>query len=207
MFLHEFAAVGGWEVSAEYSTIDAGVRKADVLNYAHRAFLQEKMPQYFDEITPGVFQHKWTEIDSRVSKESIFEDNYVSKHDAAQKLARDIDTFAENNKLDNVVVVYSGSTERCSKLPDQSYEEYLHTLLNDVDDEVSPSQLYAAGTCLSRHGKVFINAAANNTCDIGGLQKLAYASSVVSMPRTLAQVCTSSMNGSMRFKAMCQPLI
>jgi myo-inositol-1-phosphate synthase len=78
----------------------------------------------------------------------------------------DIDRFAEEHKLEHVIVVYSGNTEANVEDVAQTSNDLLTQLLDD-DPRVTPSTVYALAAATASTRCTFINTAAQNTITPG----------------------------------------
>ena len=131
--------------------------KSGVLNYLD---LQESK-DFLSTIKPAkaVFNQKFVKnIDASNKKENI------SHRKSIELLKEDIEKFKKEKNIDNMVMLWSASTE--VYFESQSFNQSLDDLekaLDDNNSEVSPSQLYAY-TALSM-GIPFINGAPNMTVD------------------------------------------
>jgi myo-inositol-1-phosphate synthase len=163
----------GWDVSSVTSVREAA-KQAGVLS---DKIIDELIPENGPMVLPGIWRDGFTTINGKLRADVIrghetHKNEGIVPMEVCRVLANDIDTFAECLDLERVIVMYSGSTERNVNLPDDiDYAELLESV--DVDKLVSPSQMYAVAACIARTRCVFINAAAQQTCGLRGLQRFA----------------------------------
>ncbi|RME26119.1 MAG: inositol-3-phosphate synthase, partial [Deltaproteobacteria bacterium] len=161
---------GGWDVF--HDDCYEAAMKSQVLE---KALIDELKP-FLSEIKPmaAVF-------DSRFVKKLRGDTSNVKKDDTlwqkAEALMRDIDEFAERNKVDRMVMVWCGSTEAYLSPTDvhkdlASFEKGL----KENDPAIAPSMVYAYAAL--KKGIPYANGAPNLTVDIPALQELAEKNSV-----------------------------
>lgn len=96
----------------------------------------------------------------------------ATKWDAAQELIKDIETFKKANKVNRVVIVWTGSTEKY--LEQSAVHETIASFeagLKNNDVNIAPSMVYAYAAV--SQGIPFINGAPNLTTDIPAIVQLA----------------------------------
>lgn len=84
----------------------------------------------------------------------------TSVKSAIEFISRDIKNFRFEYDLDQVVVVWSGSTERMSKIDWNTEEEMMRDIDSD-NTEISPSMVFALASIMT--GAIFINGSPQNT--------------------------------------------
>jgi myo-inositol-1-phosphate synthase len=125
------------------------------------------------------------ELEAIKPMKAVFDRNYVknldgtfikqtaTKWDAAQELIRDIETFKKENKVNRVVIVWTGSTEKY--LEQSAVHETIASFeagLKNNDPAIAPSMVYAYAAVSA--GIPFINGAPNLTTDIPAIVQLAH---------------------------------
>lgn len=154
---------GGWDIFAD-SVYEAAVN-AQVLSKEHINLVKDSL----SKISP---------------MKAVFDANYVkrldgsyvkkgkTKFELAQMLMDDIENFKSTHKLENLVMVWCGSTEIYIK--EESVHQSLESFekgLKSNDPAISPSMIYAYAAL--KKGIPFANGAPNLTVDIPAMWELA----------------------------------
>lgn len=187
---HDIVQVGGWDIDKDIRTLEQACARSQVVPLQDIQHLKANDPNFINPTfcLPGIWIDGFTGCSGEVrsdatvtSREGRGEEEEeeggggVSRdwRGVIARLVQNIDLFAEEHKLQHVVVVFSGSTER--NVPENELnstkEQYLNLVKDDTSQMVSPSQLYALAACQAHTKCTFINGAAQNT-DVPGLVQL-----------------------------------
>lgn len=164
----EDIVVGGWDINGA-NMYDATLR-AQVLPYALTSQLREEL----EPVTarPGVYYPDFIAANQTERATNVL--SGTKPCDAhLDQLRKDIRDFKELHKLERVVVMWSGNTERMV-VPVEGVHDTAHNLLDAISNgspEVSPSMMYACAATLE--GCTFVNCAPQNTC-VHGVEELAH---------------------------------
>ncbi|MBI4228311.1 MAG: inositol-3-phosphate synthase, partial [Deltaproteobacteria bacterium] len=156
-------AFGGWDIfndNTYEAAIKAGVLKSELLGEL-RGVLEKIEPM------PAVFDKRFIK---RLNGKNLKRGK--TKMDLAEQLIEDISNFRKGNKLDRLVMVWCGSTERYIVASDihksiRSFESGL----KDNHPDIAPSMIYAYAAIKS--GVPYANGAPNLSVDIPALTELA----------------------------------
>jgi myo-inositol-1-phosphate synthase len=161
--LQEIVAISGWDTHPD-SIYNACVENK-IIPTSLLESLKEKYPlDIHRPIELGIVYPSFIGLPVAIQTSGSFAQDI-------RKVTKDIDQFTMENKLDLVIVLYSGSTERkppcvcawnCSNLfPTPTNPDFLEESL--LGYQLSPSQVYALGTALAQGKTSFVNCAAQDT--------------------------------------------
>ena len=143
--------VGGWDICSD--NLYKCAKKAQVIDYD----LLEQLKDDLENITPLPSIYNPDFIASNQKQRA---DNIISSSDLINHIKKDIEKFKYNNDLENVIVVWTASTERFHKGKWKNREE-LYNAIQEHDSEVSPSILFAIAS--AETGSIFLNGSPQNT--------------------------------------------
>jgi myo-inositol-1-phosphate synthase len=154
---------GGWDIREE-TALD-GARTAQVLTENDLLKVKDEM----DALRPmkAVFDKEWVKrLDGNWVKQA------PTKWDLMEMVRQDIRDFKAQNKCDEIVVIWIGSTEVFTPALDvhSSIEKFEEGLKNN-HPAISPSMIYAWAAL--KEGWPYINGAPNLTVDMGATFELA----------------------------------
>lgn len=179
--------VCGWEVRDKISTLRHAIQQAGIIPPKKQELLENNHADTLSDpsiVIPGVWYEGYTVVDDAIRKD-IINRKAGTKWDDVQRIMSDIDKFAKCNNLEKIIVVYSGSTEKTIDVVEGvngTEKDLMQTVRTSLTSErdstdcctVSPSVVYALAAILCDTVEcIFINAAAQNTCDIPGLRAMA----------------------------------
>jgi myo-inositol-1-phosphate synthase len=159
---------GGWDIRNETcyeSALEAGVLEVRDLEKI-KDELHAMVPM------PGVFDKQYVKrLDGTYIKKG------KTKYDLMNSLREDIRNFRSENKLEDLVVIWCGSTEIFieRKTVHSSLELFEEGMKNN-DTDIPPSMLYAYASIAE--GVPYINGAPNLTADIPALEEFALQNKV-----------------------------
>jgi myo-inositol-1-phosphate synthase len=154
MYRPEDLVIGGWDVCSD--NLYEAARKAAVLDYDLLKQLEgplSKMKPY-----PSIYDQEFIANNQMNRADNIITN--VDKKTQLDIICKDIFVFKESNCLDDVIILWSASTERFHNGTWKNHEELYQAIVNN-DPEVSPSILFAfaAAHC----GFTFLNGSPQNT--------------------------------------------
>ncbi|KAL9229723.1 hypothetical protein vseg_005159 [Gypsophila vaccaria] len=157
--------LGGWDISS-MNLADAMTR-AKVLDID----LQKQLRPYMENMVPlpGIYDPDFIAANQGARANNIIKG---TKKEQLDQVIKDIREFKEKNKVDKVVVLWTGNTERYTNVV-VGLNDTTDNLLAAVDrneSEISPSTLYALACVLEN--VPFINGSPQNTF-VPGLIELA----------------------------------
>ncbi len=154
---------GGWDIfedNAYQAALKAGVLEKDLLN---------QIRPELEAIRPwkGVFQRQYVKkLDGTYVKQA------KTKWDSAQMVMDDMTRFKEENQLDRLVMVWTGSTEVYIKPgPVHQSLEAFEKGLKENHPDISPSMIYAYAAV--KMGIPYANGAPNLSVDFPAMWELA----------------------------------
>ena len=158
--------VGGWDIS-KMNLADA-MRRAEVLEYD----LQVQLRSHMEGIVPlpAVYYEDFIAPNQKERADNVIPGDNKKEH--LDTVRGHLRQFKEANKLDKVVVMWSGNTERYCKVT-VGVHDTADNLLKAIENshpEISPSIIYAAACALE--GVSFINGSPQNTL-VDGIIELA----------------------------------
>ncbi|KAL0231973.1 hypothetical protein PCE1_002970 [Barthelona sp. PCE] len=163
--------IGGWDING--MNLGDAMKRASVFDPE----LQEKLYPYMKEVVPmpGVYYADFIAENQRERADHILPG---SKKDHLTAIREQLRDFKANNGCDQLVVMWSGNTERYCGLVD-GINDTKENLLKAIDDDseyISPSQIYAIACILE--GVPYINGSPQNTL-IKSVMDLAYEHNVL----------------------------
>ncbi|KMZ57169.1 Inositol-3-phosphate synthase [Zostera marina] len=156
---------GGWDING-MNLADA-MDRAKVLDYE----LQRQLKPIMESMVPlpGIY-----DPDFIAANQGSRADNVIkgTKKEQLRQIINDIRDFKDKTKVDKVVVLWTGNTERYSKIVDglNDTSDNLLAALDRNESEISPSTIYAMACILEKIP--FINGSPQNTF-VPGLIELA----------------------------------
>ena len=131
-------------------------------------------------LEPGLLFSVKDELEAIKPMKAVFDRSYVTnldgknvksgptKFDLAQQVIEDIQQFKKEHKLDRLVVLWCGSTEKYIEAIDihQTIESF-EQAMKDNHPLIAPSMIYAYAAI--SQGIPYVNGAPNLTCDIPAL--------------------------------------
>jgi len=149
--------VGGWDIS-KMNMADA-MRRAEVLEYD----LQVKLQPYMKDIVPlpAVYYEDFIAPNQKERADNVLPGTDKKKH--LEQVREHIRNFKTENKLDKVILMWSGNTERYCKVTVGVHDtaENLLKAIENSHPEISPSIIYAVAA--AQEGCSFINGSPQNT--------------------------------------------
>ena len=148
--------IGGWDISS--ADISESCERAQVFEPE----LQTKLRPYLKKMKPLPSPYF---PDFIASNQEDRADNIMTgdKKECLEKIRNDIRVFKYENKLDKVIVLWSGNTERFSEVSkglNQTSTELIQSI-NRNEPEISPSTLFAVACILEN--TPYINCSPQNT--------------------------------------------
>lgn len=156
--------LGGWDINN--ANIAQAVERAQVLDYD----LQSKLKHHLSSIVPlpSIYYSDYVASNQKQRANNILSGK--NKKDHLNAIRRDIRNFKQVNHLEQVIVVWTATTERFSDiLP--GINDTSQNLLDAIDQshsEVSPSTIFAIASILE--GVPYINGSPQNTFVPGCIQ-------------------------------------
>lgn len=149
--------IGGWDISG--ANIADATQRAQVLDYD----LQQKLHNHLQPIVPlpSVYYPDFIATNQEQRADNLIPGTDKSTH--LDILRQNIRDFKLNNDLDQVIVLWTATTERFAKLI-PGVNDTADNLLNAIEQshpEVSPSTLFAVASILE--GAPYINGSPQNT--------------------------------------------
>jgi myo-inositol-1-phosphate synthase len=147
----------GWDI------VNTDLYTATVQNKVIDVSLREQLKEELECIRPlaSIYYPSFIAKNQESSINNISNDvSNVNKVADVLKIKSDIDNFKAVNQVDDVVVVWSGSTERFSNGKWRTTAELIKAV-NDNDAEVSPSMIFAMASIFSK--SIFLNCSPQNT--------------------------------------------
>lgn len=156
--------LGGWDINN--ANLAEATKRACVLDYD----LQVKLQPYLENMVPlpSIFYPSFLAHDLSSRANHLIETRH--KWQDLQMIRRDIQQFKQRHNLQQVIVMWTASTERSILSHDLSTWETMHNRIKQDDPCIAPSHIFACAALLERCP--FINCAAQNTL-VPALQQLA----------------------------------
>lgn len=149
--------ISGWDINNE-NLLNA-MKRAQVFDYE----LQEKLKPYTESIhpLPGIYYKDFIAANQEERANNVIPGE--SKMEHLNTIRKNIRDFKQENKLDKVIVFWTGNTERFTKIEDGIHNtaKNLFEALEHNHSEISASTVYAIGSILE--GCSFINGSPQNT--------------------------------------------
>eukprot|EP00659_Diplonema_papillatum_P005827 gene5827-8920_t len=157
--------VGGWDIS-KMNLADA-MERSGVLEYD----LQRQLVPYMKDIVPlpSIYHQDFIAANQKDRADNLI---IGSKQEQVEKIRKDIRDFKAQHNLDKVVVLWTATTERFSRI-EEDLNDTADALLASIaknEEEVSPSTLFAVACILE--GTSYINGSPQNTF-VPGVMELA----------------------------------
>jgi myo-inositol-1-phosphate synthase len=148
--------IGGWDIIS--SNLYQACKNNKIIDLNLLNQLQHELEKI--HTLPGIFYKDFLASNQESKVNNI--KNSGNKWKDVLNIADDIENFKIKNNLENVIVLWSGSTERMN-VCDQfdNYEELIYTVKNDVENIVPPSIIYAIATIITK--SIFANTSPQNT--------------------------------------------
>jgi myo-inositol-1-phosphate synthase len=150
----ENLVIGGWDICSDNMYLAA--KKAQVIDNQLLEQIKGELENYIplrSVYNPDfIAKNQYTRVNNTIQ--------FTSLHLTVKHLKQDIVNFKENNKLDKVIILWTGSTERFNKGVWNNSQD-LETALVNNDPEISPSMLFAVAAAQS--GCIFLNGSPQNT--------------------------------------------
>eukprot|EP01064_Diplonema_japonicum_P020588 TRINITY_DN30197_c0_g1_i1.p1 TRINITY_DN30197_c0_g1~~TRINITY_DN30197_c0_g1_i1.p1 ORF type:complete len:514 (+),score=173.55 TRINITY_DN30197_c0_g1_i1:49-1590(+) len=148
--------LGGWDISS-MNLADA-MERSGVLEYD----LQRQLVPYLKDIVPlkSVYYQDFIAANQKDRSDNLIPG---TKQEQMQQIRQDIRDFKEKHSLDKVVVLWTATTERFSRI-EEGLNDTADNLLAAIErgeEEVSPSTLFAAACMLEK--TAYINGSPQNT--------------------------------------------
>lgn len=157
--------ISGWDINN--MNLSDCLERSHVFDYN----LQEKLKPLMKNITPlpGLYYPDFIASNQKHRANSILEGNNSSL-EHLNKIRNDIKTFKTKNKLDKVIVLWTGNTERFCNIENgiNDTEQNVMNALKNGHHEVAPSQVYAIASILENCA--YINGSPMNTFVPGIIQ-------------------------------------
>lgn len=150
--------IGGWDICKNDLYI------ASKLNQVVDHELRNKLKTSLENITPLKSVHYPTFLASNQDSRADNVLNNKNKIEDVNSIITDINNFKYVNGLDNVIVLWSASTERFSKGSWKTSEELIKSITEN-DSEISPSIIFTVASILSKC--IFLNCSPQNTLNDG----------------------------------------
>jgi myo-inositol-1-phosphate synthase len=154
MYKPEDIIIGGWDI-CKYdiytSAQKAGVIDPDLLDQIKEP-LQSMMPM------PSLYEPDFIATNQSIRANNVIQ--MCTKWDSLLRIVDDISRFRIKNDLNNVVVLWTASTERFHKGEWKSEEELMDAIRHN-DHEISPSILFAVASVMTN--SIFLNGSPQNT--------------------------------------------
>ena len=149
--------IGGWDIIS--SNLYQSCKNNKILDID----LLKKLKKDLENIQPlpGVFYKDFI-ASNQTSKVNNTKINKNNKWNDVLSVINDIENFKKQNNLKNIIVIWSGSTEKmncCDKF--EKYEDLISTIKNDIDNIIPPSIIYAVGAIMTK--SIFVNTSPQNT--------------------------------------------
>jgi myo-inositol-1-phosphate synthase len=154
MYDPENLVIGGWDICKD--NLYEATKKAKVIDYD----LVRKLEKYLKNIIPlpSVYNGDFIASNQKDRVNNVIDQK--TNKEILKHLSDDIKKFKIENKIDNVIVVWTASTERFNNGNWKNKEE-LHEAVIKNDKEVSPSILFALAA--AENNCIFINGSPQNT--------------------------------------------
>jgi len=147
---------GGWDIS-RMNLADA-MERAGVFDVA----LQDKLRPQMEKLVPmpAIYYPDFIAANQSARADNVLKG---SKAENLEEIRKNIRDFKKANNLDKVVVLWTANTERFADIVQgvNDTKENLMDAINEGEDEVSPSTVYAVASILE--GAPFINGSPQNT--------------------------------------------
>lgn len=148
--------VGGWDISSD--DLGRAMEKAEVLDYD----LQKQVKNNLQSIKPfpGIYIKDFIAPNQEARANNILQGTLS---EMVLQVREDIRTFKKTNKLDKVIIIWSGTTERYvdEKKGVHDTADNLIAAIENNCDEISPSILYCVASI--QEGCSYINGSPQNT--------------------------------------------
>mmetsp|Transcript_1122 Transcript_1122/g.1327 ORF Transcript_1122/g.1327 Transcript_1122/m.1327 type:complete len:521 (-) Transcript_1122:900-2462(-) len=148
--------IGGWDISS--MNLGDAMRRSRVLDVQ----IQDQLYPLMKDLVPMPSIYN---PDFIAANQADRADNVIngSKKEQLDQIIADIKNFKEKNGLDKVIVLWTANTERFSEIQEgvNDTADNLMAAINDDEDEVAPSTLFAIASILT--GCAYINGSPQNT--------------------------------------------
>lgn len=155
--------MGGWDISS--MNLGDAMKRSKVFDWA----LQEKLYPAMSKLTPmpSVYYPDFIAANQSSRADNVLEG---TKSEHLTRLRQDIRDFKAANDLDKVIVLWTANTERFSEIQEgvNDTADNLLAAIEDGEDEVSPSTLFAVASILE--GCAYINGSPQNTFVPGAIE-------------------------------------
>jgi myo-inositol-1-phosphate synthase len=147
--------IGGWDICGD--NMYKSVKKAEVIDYD----LVEQLKPELENIVPlsSIYNPDFIATNQKQRADNIIY-NGCRTRTLVEYINKDIQNFKTTNNLENVIIVWTASTERFHKGEWKNREE-LYNAIDNNDPEISPSILFAVAA--SESGCTFLNGSPQNT--------------------------------------------
>jgi myo-inositol-1-phosphate synthase len=148
--------ISGWDI------VNSNLYQACKNNKILDINLLEKLKNDLENIQPlsGIFYENFIASNQKPKVNNIKTNN--NKWKDVLQIINDINSFKDKNNLSNVIVLWSGSTERMNDCDQfKTCEELLEKIKNDEDNIVPPSIIYAVASIMTH--AIFVNTSPQNT--------------------------------------------
>jgi myo-inositol-1-phosphate synthase len=148
--------IGGWDIIS--SNLYQACKNNKIIDFD----LLNKLKNDLEKIKPlpGVFYNDFIASNQALKVNNIKQNK--NKWKDVLNIINDIENFKEKNSIEDVIVLWSGSTERmndCDKF--DNYEDLIHIIKNDINNVVPPSIVYAVAAIMTK--SIFANTSPQNT--------------------------------------------
>uniref|UniRef100_A0A7S2S2Q9 inositol-3-phosphate synthase n=1 Tax=Mucochytrium quahogii TaxID=96639 RepID=A0A7S2S2Q9_9STRA len=155
--------IGGWDISK--MNLGDAMRRSKVLDVNIQDQLYDQMKDLVP--MPSIYYPDFIAANQADRADNVLKG---SKKENLDELIKNINDFKKDNGLDKVIVLWTANTERFSEIQEGVNDTAANLLaaIEDDEDEVAPSTLFAVASILS--GSAYINGSPQNTFVPGVLE-------------------------------------
>lgn len=154
--LHDIdnVVIGGWDICQD--DLYTATVKNEVIDYNLREQLKKELEAY--KPLPSVFYETFIASNQKSRANNVLKND--SKWYDVLHIVDDINNFKRINDVDDVIILWSATTERFTKGNYRNQYDLLQAV-TDSDPEISPSIIFAIASIYT--GSIFLNGSPQNT--------------------------------------------